>query len=149
MGTLDLMDRTLGLESKGELETVVGLERRGGLGLEGEGLERKGGLEKMVEKPTELNQESLLPPSSFNQGHTTTSERPTLSKYVRESVERYISAMDDQNIEDLYELVISEVEAPLLESVLNLTHNNQSKTATILGLNRGTLRKKLRKYGML
>jgi Fis family transcriptional regulator len=147
MGTLNLMDRTLELESKGELETIVGLERRGGL--EGRGLEGRGGLEKVVEKPAELNQESLLPSSSFNLGATPNSERPTLSESVRESVERYISAMDDQNIEDLYELVISEVEAPLLESVLNLTHNNQSKTAMILGLNRGTLRKKLRKYGML
>ena len=147
MGTLNLMDRTLEREAKGELETIVGLERRGGP--EGGGLEGRAGLEKMVDKPAEPNQESLLPSSSFNQGHTTTSERPTLSESVRESVERYISAMDDQNIEDLYELVISEVEAPLLESVLNLTHNNQSKTATILGLNRGTLRKKLRKYGML
>ena len=57
--------------------------------------------------------------------------------------------MDDQQETDLYELVLTEVEAPLIESVLEFTGNNQSQTASILGLNRGTLRKKLHKYGLL
>ena len=46
-------------------------------------------------------------------------------------------------------MVLSEVEAPLLRRVLDYTGNNQSHAATLLGLNRGTLRKKLRKYGLL
>lgn len=127
MGTLDLLDSTFELETKGEIEV-------------------KGGLE---EKLAERNQGNLSPVEPSKREDTTNTERPTLSESVRESVERYISAMDDQEIVNLYELVLSEVEAPLLESVLNSTHNNQSKTAMILGLNRGTLRKKLRKYGML
>jgi len=76
-------------------------------------------------------------------------EHTTLAESVRECVERYISTMGDEEISNLYELVLSEVEAPLIQSVLDSTHNNQSKTALMLGLNRGTLRKKLRKYGML
>jgi Fis family transcriptional regulator len=76
-------------------------------------------------------------------------EHATLAESVRECVERYISTMGDEEISNLYELVLSEVEAPLIQSVLDSTHNNQSKTALMLGLNRGTLRKKLRKYGML
>ena len=76
-------------------------------------------------------------------------EHVTLAESVRECVERYISTMGDEEISNLYELVLSEVEAPLIQSVLDSTHNNQSKTALMLGLNRGTLRKKLRKYGML
>ena len=76
-------------------------------------------------------------------------EHATLAESVRECVEQYISAMGDEEISNLYELVLSEVEAPLIQSVLDSTHNNQSKTALMLGLNRGTLRKKLRKYGML
>ena len=76
-------------------------------------------------------------------------EHATLAGSVRECVERYISTMGDEEISNLYELVLSEVEAPLIQSVLDSTHNNQSKTALMLGLNRGTLRKKLRKYGML
>ena len=65
------------------------------------------------------------------------------------SVKAYIRAMDDQPLSDLYELVMCEVEMPLLTCVLRHTRQNQSLTAEILGLNRGTLRKKMKKYGML
>lgn len=75
--------------------------------------------------------------------------KPTLARSVTEAVTEYFSAMDDQPVSDLYEMVLSEMEAPLLACVLNHTDNNQSQTAAILGLNRGTLRKKLKKYGML
>jgi Fis family transcriptional regulator len=75
--------------------------------------------------------------------------QPVLSKSVEIAVENYFDSMDDQAITDLYEMVLSEVEAPLLSCVLRHTGNNQSHTAQILGLNRGTLRKKLKKYGML
>lgn len=77
------------------------------------------------------------------------SSASTLADAVQEAVDRYINTMDDQPVTDLYELVLSEIEAPLLEYVLEHTNNNQSRTAVILGLNRGTLRKKLKKYGML
>jgi Fis family transcriptional regulator len=75
--------------------------------------------------------------------------QPVLSKSVENAVESYFNSMEDQTITDLYEMVLSEVEAPLLRCVLRHTGNNQSHTAQILGLNRGTLRKKLKKYGML
>jgi len=74
---------------------------------------------------------------------------PSLAEAVADAVERYIGDMDDEPLEDLYELVLSTVEAPLIDCVLRHTGNNQSRTAAILGLNRGTLRKKLKKYGML
>jgi Fis family transcriptional regulator len=76
-------------------------------------------------------------------------KKRTLAESVREAVDGYLTTMDGQEINDLYELVISEVEAPLIECVLASTNNNQSQTAEILGLNRGTLRKKLRKYQLL
>ena len=44
---------------------------------------------------------------------------------------------------------MNEVEAPLLEVVMQQADHNQSKAATMLGINRGTLRKKLKQYGML
>jgi len=75
--------------------------------------------------------------------------KKNISKAVRREVEAYIADMEDQEITDLYELVLKEVEAPMLNSVLRHTGNNQSKTATMLGLSRGTLRKKLRKYRLL
>ena len=75
--------------------------------------------------------------------------KKNISKAVRRVVEAYIADMEDQEITDLYELVLKEVEAPMLNSVLRHTGNNQSKTAAMLGLSRGTLRKKLRKYRLL
>ncbi|HDL6314499.1 TPA: Fis family transcriptional regulator, partial [Mannheimia haemolytica] len=46
------------------------------------------------------------------------------------------------------ELVLSEIEHPMLDMVMQYTRGNQTRAATMLGINRGTLRKKLKKYGM-
>lgn len=74
---------------------------------------------------------------------------PTLAKTVDDSVRDYLRTMAGESVSDLYEMVLAEVEAPLLQRVLDYTGNNQSRAAELLGLNRGTLRKKLRKYGLL
>ena len=47
---------------------------------------------------------------------------------------------------NFYRLVLQEVEPPLLRAVLDYTGGNQSRAAEVLGLNRATLRKKLRQY---
>ncbi len=60
----------------------------------------------------------------------------------------YFSDLDGHKPGNLYDLVLDEVEIPLLETVLRHTRGNQSKAAQILGLNRATLRKKLRKHGL-
>lgn len=75
--------------------------------------------------------------------------KKTINKSVQEGVEEYFQTMGDEPVSGLYEMVMSEVEAPLLRSVLVYTNYNQSLSAEILGLNRGTLRKKLRKYHLL
>ena len=75
--------------------------------------------------------------------------KKTINKSVQESVEEYLQTMGDESVSGLYEMVMSEVEAPLLRSVLVFTNYNQSQSAEILGLSRGTLRKKLRKYHLL
>lgn len=51
--------------------------------------------------------------------------------------------------EHVYHMVLTEMERPLLEATMRYTGNNQSRAAEILGLNRGTFRKKLAFYGML
>ena len=73
----------------------------------------------------------------------------TLRDNVDKALENYFTHLDGQPVTDLYQLVLAEVEAPLLESVMKYTKDNQTKASTILGLNRGTLRKKLKQYGML
>ena len=48
----------------------------------------------------------------------------------------------------IYEMVINTVEKPLLLYIMNKTEGNQSKAAKMLGLNRNTLRKKLKQYNL-
>ncbi len=72
-----------------------------------------------------------------------------LRDQVRESLRIYFHNLGGQAPSHLYELVLSEVEAPLLEIVMAFVDGNQTKAAAILGLNRGTLRKKLRQHGFL
>ena len=62
---------------------------------------------------------------------------------------RYFNQLDQKNIPiDVYQLVLNEVEPPLLYAVMDLSNNNQSKAAKILGINRTTLRTKLKKYNI-
>ena len=76
-------------------------------------------------------------------------KKQTIRQCVASSLSEYFDKVDHENISDLYDLVLSEVEAPLLHTVMQHTRSNQSKASAMLGLNRGTLRKKLKKYGML
>lgn len=68
---------------------------------------------------------------------------------VRQALESYFTQLKGQAPNNLYELVLAEVEVPLLEAVMEYTKGNQSRAAILLGLSRGTLRKKLKIYGML
>ncbi|MDX1757212.1 MAG: DNA-binding transcriptional regulator Fis [Marinobacter sp.] len=73
----------------------------------------------------------------------------TLRDSVEVALKNYFAQLDGAPVTDVYQLVLSEVEAPLLEQVMKYTRNNQTKASTMLGLNRGTLRKKLKQYGLL
>ncbi|RDE19941.1 DNA-binding transcriptional regulator Fis [Motiliproteus coralliicola] len=68
---------------------------------------------------------------------------------VSEAMENYFKQLDGQPACNVYELVLNEIEAPLLEAVMQYTRDNQTKASEVLGLNRGTLRKKLKQYGLL
>jgi Fis family transcriptional regulator len=73
----------------------------------------------------------------------------TLRESVEVALKNYFSQLDGAPVTEVYQLVLSEVEAPLLEQVMKYTRNNQTKASTMLGLNRGTLRKKLKQYSLL
>lgn len=73
----------------------------------------------------------------------------TLRAEVERSLNRYFQNIEDEPVTDLHQMVISEVEAPLIETVMRYCGNNQSKASIMLGLNRGTLRTKLKLYGLL
>jgi Fis family transcriptional regulator, factor for inversion stimulation protein len=72
----------------------------------------------------------------------------TLSDHVRHCVEDYFVHLNGHESSGLYQLVLTEVEKPLLETALKYSDFNQSKAAKILGLSRSTLRKKLEFYGI-
>ncbi|MDX1434979.1 MAG: DNA-binding transcriptional regulator Fis [Gammaproteobacteria bacterium] len=70
--------------------------------------------------------------------------RQPLRECVRDALEEYFSVLDGHDCRNLFDLVMREVEGPLLEQVMRHTHGNQTRAAEILGINRGTLRKKLK-----
>lgn len=73
----------------------------------------------------------------------------TLRDSVSIALNNYFAHLEGQDVTDVYEMVLSEVEAPLLEEVMKYTRSNQTKASQLLGLNRGTLRKKLKQFGLL
>ncbi len=76
-------------------------------------------------------------------------QQQSLRACVEQAMENYFKHLDGQSVSDVYEMVMAEVEAPMLEIVLKYTRHNQTRAAQVLGLNRGTLRKKLKQYGLL
>ena len=69
-----------------------------------------------------------------------------LSNLTDECLSSYFANLNGHKPGDLYQLVLGEVEKPLFRAVLTYTNGNQSEAAEILGINRGTLRKKLKDY---
>lgn len=96
---------------------------------------------------TTFNQNDIPTVTSMHQTNRTQSQ--SLRDCVQTTMENYISHLDGQSVSDVYDMVLQEVEAPLLEVVMKYTRQNQTKAADMLGLNRGTLRKKLKRYSLL
>jgi len=79
---------------------------------------------------------------------TNARNRP-LRNVTEDTLKRYFKDLNGHTPGDLYGLVLGEVEAPLFKTVMDHTQGNQSRAAEILGLNRATLRKKLKTYYLL
>jgi len=71
-----------------------------------------------------------------------------LRESVREALAHYFARLDGHAASGLFDLVFSEVESVLLEVVLDHSDGNLSRAANMLGINRATLRKKLKRYGL-
>lgn len=72
-----------------------------------------------------------------------------LASCTRAALEKYFHDLDGQKpATDLYDMVVREVEKPLLEIVMKNVKSNQCKAAEMLGINRNTLRKKLKLHGL-
>ena len=71
-----------------------------------------------------------------------------LHECISAALKNYFHHMDGHEPDNLYQMVLQEMEEPLLRAVLEHTRSNQSRAAMILGLNRGTLRKKMKQYNL-
>lgn len=71
-----------------------------------------------------------------------------LHQFVRSVVEQYLEDMGSTPPDNLYDVLIAEVERPLIETVLLRTGGNQSRSAEILGITRATLRNRIQRYSI-
>ena len=75
-------------------------------------------------------------------------EQPRLRDSVKTCLETYFADLDGHAPADVFQMVMGEVEPAMLEAVMSYTQGNQTRAAEALGINRTTLRKKLRQYGL-
>lgn len=73
----------------------------------------------------------------------------SLQSSVAEVMQHYFANLKGEEPRNVYDFFLDEIEEPLLSVVMKYTRSNQSEAARMLGLSRGTLRTKLKKFGML
>lgn len=72
-----------------------------------------------------------------------------IARTVRRALEGYFRDLDGERPCALHEVVMASVEMPLLEYVMHRAQGNQTHAAELLGMNRNTLRKRLKVYGLI
>ena len=104
---------------------------------------------KIIEDVNQMdNTEILNMPAEATIGFIDQKQQ-SLKRNVEDALQNYFGKLGDMMIKNLYWVVLAEIEEPLLKAVMRYTRDNQSKAAILLGLSRGTLRKKLKNYGMI
>ena len=88
--------------------------------------------ESRLERATNAKAEQVTNTKNNNHGST-------LRESVSAALEVYLEQLDGQLGNDVYQMVLAEVEAPMLQAIMRYTRNNQTKASRMLGLNRGTL----------
>ena len=71
-----------------------------------------------------------------------------ISACIKKSMDEYFKDLDGEKPCSIYEMVIASVEKPLLETIMKHAQGNQTRAAELLGLNRNTLRKKIKEYNL-
>ncbi len=75
--------------------------------------------------------------------------KPFLRDHIKKALLDYFQTLEGIEFSNLYDLVLTEIEIPLLETVMHHTEGNQSRAAQWLGITRATLRKLLKKYNLV
>jgi Fis family transcriptional regulator len=73
----------------------------------------------------------------------------SLSDAVKHSIETYFKDLEGEPAHGVYSMVVESVEKTLIEEILKRTEGNQSEVAEMLGINRNTLRTKMKKFKFL
>ena len=103
-------------------------------------------LENVIKRAALLCPNHILTPADFpglGDGRKVHSQDESLEALVSRKLENALAQMNLQEMNNLYEMVLHQVERPLINIVLNKARGNQVRTAEILGINRNTLRKKI------
>jgi len=104
-------------------------------------------LENVIKRAALLSPNHVLMPSDFPGlfgGQGKEGQDESLEGLVARKLENSLAQMDLQELDNLYEMVLHQVERPLINIILRQTRGNQVRTAEILGINRNTLRKKIK-----
>lgn len=104
-------------------------------------------LENNIKRAALLSPHQVLTPADFPdllEGKKYQRQDESLESLVAQKLENSLSRMNLHEMDTLYEMVLHQVERPLINIVLQKTRGNQIKTAQILGINRNTLRKKIK-----
>jgi Fis family transcriptional regulator len=77
------------------------------------------------------------------------SNRPSLEQCVIDSLDAYFRDLNGTEPHGIFDMVMQTVEKPLLQTVMRRAQDNQSVAAQWLGINRNTLRKKLKDHKLV
>ena len=91
--------------------------------------------------------EAILP-TAVLPNITYTATEQSLRAYVKQSIKQYFDQLGETEPANVYKMVLEEVEIPMLKVVMDYCNGNQCKAAKIMGISRGTLRKKLKIYNI-
>ncbi len=104
-------------------------------------------LENVIKRAALLSPNHILTPADFPGLHDdeqVRSQDESLESLITRKLENSLASMNLVEMDNLYEMVLHQVERPLINIVLRKTRGNQVRTAATLGINRNTLRKKIK-----
>lgn len=89
-----------------------------------------------------------FPPLLSTMGEVPSVENIALEDFIEQKLALFLERVGNYDVSDLHAAIEAQMERPLMKLVLQHTKGNQIKAARILGINRNTLRTKLKKYGL-